>query len=191
MTETGGGEPNGNWHRRLDRFAEIDCLFQVAFILVVIVAAGVSMIRQSVRAIEERQLSARLAIMAANTPVAQLDTAVLVGKLAGCYDLRRPDRQIVVKLLSARSGPYWEARDAEHENRGGAWWSWAPVDSNHFYLDFGGIDGALQYEIELRRDGFAGIETFHSGNQGTKTTQPVRVRRVVCPQRSIDLKPRE
>ena len=63
----------------------------------------------------------------------------------------------------------------------GAWWTWAPLDSSRFEIQWGGIDGALSYVVQRRSKGLVSQETFFSGNRGgSETTQPAQVRSASC-----------
>ena len=116
-------------------------------------------------------------------PGAAVDTVALVGDLAGCYELRSATQHLVVRLLTSRSGPgWWGAHDMRGENTGGNSWTWAPLDSNHLEIQWGGIDGARSYVVHRRRDDLVGEETVYSGNRGgSATRQPVQVRQIGCP----------
>jgi hypothetical protein len=114
-------------------------------------------------------------------PATQADTAAVVAQLAGCYELRSVDHRYLIHLLSSRSASTWDARLVERENRSGDWWSWLPIDSSRFLIEWGGIDGAREYEIARQGQRLVGQETSYSGKAGgSKATRPVEVRRVSC-----------
>jgi hypothetical protein len=99
--------------------------------------------------------------------------------LLGVTSSRTPDHAYVVQLLITRSTTQWDARLSAHPGRPGEW-SWAPLDSTHFSVNWGGVDGAVTYVIERHGTRLVGREVFFSGNTKTETTVPVSVRRVNC-----------
>lgn len=108
------------------------------------------------------------------------DTAAVIATRAGCYELRTTGDSYVVRLAATRSEGEWVARVLEQPNTGGNRWSWVPVDSTHFVVNWGGIHGASSYAVEWRGDRFAAQETFYDGNAETQDSVPAHVMRVNC-----------
>ena len=110
----------------------------------------------------------------------QRDTTAIVAELAGCYELRSPSNRYVVQVLTTRSATQWDARLVEPPGAARDAWAWVPIDSGHFVIRWGGIDGTLSYTIEQQGNLFAGQETFVSGNTRGQMTRPIEVRRISC-----------
>jgi hypothetical protein len=149
------------------------------------VALGVSACgSSSERSAEKRDVAAAAPRVAehANRTGAPFDTIAAVAAFSGCYELRSATLHTVVHLQSTRSGAtWWQARDVQRENTPGDWWTWAPLDSSRFEIQWGGIDGALSYLVERQSAGLAGQETVSSVNRGgSATTHSVQVRPVRC-----------
>lgn len=111
----------------------------------------------------------------------RFDTSAVVTTFVGCYELRTSEHDYVVRLQGTRPMQEWDAQLLASPNTPGNSWSWAPIDSSHFRIRWGGIDGALEYLIERDGERLVGKETFASANTRSETARAVGVSRVSCP----------
>ena len=101
---------------------------------------------------------------------------------AGCYRLSDSTSTYVVRLDMRRAAKQWKAQLIRPltANRGGDSWSWVPVDSSHFRIEWDGVDGSMEYAVTRAGDGFRTVHSIYSVAAPKVTRLPARALRVEC-----------
>lgn len=112
------------------------------------------------------------------------DSSVAI-RFVGCYLLTvTPGNSRQLRLTLRRVGANWGAQAYGFGARdvAGDSWSWAPIDTTSFRIQWGGIDGAMMFKITRRGSEFdaSGI-MYQPGTTPRRTQLNSRVRRDLCP----------
>jgi len=115
------------------------------------------------------------------------DTTGLVTRFAGCYRLHVVGGSAYhIQLLTKSLGPSsWRALSLDRTrgaNTAGNSWSWAPLDTRRVLISWGGMDGAMEFELNHRNSKWTASAVFHTMNNGHRSDQHlgVSVRRISC-----------
>lgn len=115
------------------------------------------------------------------------DTTDLIVRFAGCYRLHVVGGSAYhIQLLTQSLGPSsWRARSLDRTggaNTAGDTWSWAPLNTTRILISWGGIDGAMEFDLNHRTPKWTASAVFHTANNGRRSDQhlDVSVRRTTC-----------
>ena len=109
--------------------------------------------------------------------------AALIPLFVGCYELGVDSGQVYqVYLTRSRLGPVAMRYGQDSRNAPGDHWSWTPIDSTRFRLEWGGIDSAMEFTVVRDTSGYAAsglLRRFH-GRPDSTDLHPT-VRSIECP----------
>jgi hypothetical protein len=133
----------------------------------------------------DRQAGADTRADAATPAVVPQAAATLVARFLGCYELDVDGGQrYQVYLTRSRMGPAWVAirYGQDSRNAPGDQWSWAPIDSTHFRLEWGGIDSTMEFTMTRQESGYAASGRLRDSRERPSGTDlHATLRSVECP----------
>jgi len=111
--------------------------------------------------------------------------AVLVPGFLGCYELTVQGGAVYhVRLTDSSQGPTWVASSygPGSRNAPGDQWSWQPIDSTRFTLEWGGIDSAMEFTVVREASRYtASGQIRQTPKRPSPTDLHPTVRSVACP----------
>jgi hypothetical protein len=108
--------------------------------------------------------------------------AALVPRFLGCYALDDGDgHSYRIRLTDTPAGPSWRALSVGpgSANGPGNEWHWAALDSTRFALDWGGIDGAMEFSVTRHASTYTATGQWLGGRRGSAELHPT-VRQAEC-----------
>ena len=110
-------------------------------------------------------------------------SASLVPLFLGCYEIGVTDGQVYrIYLTHSKQGPVAIRYGQDSRNAPGDQWSWAPIDSTRFRLEWGGIDSAMEFTVTRHASEYAvsGLLRSFRGRPDSTDLHPT-VRSIECP----------
>ena len=114
----------------------------------------------------------------------QQPPAALVPSFLGCYELTiQGGLTYHVRLTDTSQAQKWVATSygPGARNAPGDQWSWMPIDSTRFTLEWGGIDSAMEFTVARGASSYAASGHTQSAGGAAPSDLHPTVRSVACP----------